>query len=78
MDCLLNGKPVESRELLSLALYSYSVFSTFKIQDQKIIGLNYHFERLHRDAHFLFGIDFDEKLVRLTLELFCKHNDNCI
>ena len=42
----LNGKPVTSDALLTLALTNYAHFTSMRVDDQRVRGLALHMDRL--------------------------------
>lgn len=60
----LNGRPVSTGELASLALYGYGHFTTMLVNDLRVRGLDLHTRRLSRDCRTLFDADLDLPRVR--------------
>lgn len=60
----LNGRPVSTGELASLALYGYGHFTTMLVTDLRVRGLDLHLERLRRDCHSLYNAELDIARVR--------------
>jgi branched-subunit amino acid aminotransferase/4-amino-4-deoxychorismate lyase len=60
----LNGAPVTSEQLKSLALVNYGHFTSMRVDDQQIRGLSHHLERLVRDCRKLFAAELDREQVR--------------
>ncbi|MEU6618792.1 aminotransferase class IV [Streptomyces sp. JL1001] len=61
----LDGKPVSTDDLLSLALTNVGHFTTFRVEsDSTVRGLSRHLDRLVRDCSAVFGVDLDTELVR--------------
>ncbi|WP_116244757.1 aminotransferase class IV family protein [Nocardiopsis sp. FIRDI 009] len=60
----LNGRPVNTGELASLALHGYGHFTTMLVTDLRVRGLDLHTERLARDCRTLFGTEPDLPRVR--------------
>ncbi|GHE38224.1 aminotransferase class IV family protein [Streptomyces griseoaurantiacus] len=60
----LNGRPVTPDDLLPLALTNYGHFTSMRVDDQHVRGLDLHLERLVRDCRIVFGADLDPQLVR--------------
>lgn len=60
----LDGAPVTAAELESLALTSYGHFTSMRVDDGGVRGLDLHLARLSRDAKTLFGLDLDIGRVR--------------
>ncbi|MBZ5734140.1 aminotransferase class IV [Nocardioides sp. TRM66260-LWL] len=58
----LDGEVVDALPA-ELALYPYGVFTTFVVEDDGVVGLDAHLERLRRDAAALWGHDLDARLV---------------
>ncbi|WP_344465688.1 aminotransferase class IV family protein [Kitasatospora kazusensis] len=55
----LNGRPVRSEELRSLALTNYGHFTTLRVEGGRVRGLRLHVERLVRDCRVVFGAELD-------------------
>ncbi|MFE6177089.1 aminotransferase class IV family protein [Streptomyces sp. NPDC056464] len=60
----LNGKPVSSDELLSLALVNIGHFTTMRVEDGRVRGLPLHMERLTKDCKAVWGAELDTERVR--------------
>ncbi|WP_460757600.1 aminotransferase class IV [Myceligenerans cantabricum] len=60
----LDGTPVTAAELESLALTSYGHFTSMRVDDGGVRGLDLHLARLSRDAKALFDVDLDVDHVR--------------
>lgn len=61
----LDGKPVSTDDLLSLALTNLGHFTTFRVDsDGTVRGLSRHLDRLVRDCSAVFGVALDTELVR--------------
>ncbi|MCB5166485.1 aminotransferase class IV family protein [Streptomyces bambusae] len=60
----LNGEPVGTAQLQSLALTNYGHFTTMRVDDGRVRGLSLHMDRLRRDCRTLFGVDLDTGRVR--------------
>ncbi|NEE38650.1 aminotransferase, partial [Streptomyces sp. SID7982] len=61
----LDGKPVSTDDLLSLALTNVGHFTTFRVEsDSTVRGLSRHLDRLVRDCSAVFGVALDTELVR--------------
>ncbi|MFG2003445.1 aminotransferase class IV family protein [Spirillospora sp. NPDC048911] len=60
----LNGAPVTTDELKSLALVNYGHFTSMRVDNQRIRGFSHHLERLVRDCRTLFGSELDRQHVR--------------
>ncbi|MCE7079828.1 aminotransferase class IV [Streptomyces sp. ST2-7A] len=71
---LLDGRAVEPEELRALALTGYGHFTTLRVEDGRVRGLDLHLERLTRDGRALFGVAPDpgrvRELLRRSLGLF--------
>ncbi|MCY0922860.1 aminotransferase class IV family protein [Streptomyces sp. H27-G5] len=59
----LNGTPVSSEDLQTLALTNYGHFTSMRCDDGVICGLSLHMERLVRDSRLVFGADLDPERV---------------
>jgi branched-subunit amino acid aminotransferase/4-amino-4-deoxychorismate lyase len=61
----LDGRPVSSDDLLTLALTNYGHFTSMRVEDDhRIRGLSLHMERLVRDCKIVWGTDLDTARVR--------------
>src|SRR5699024_10150692 len=60
----LNGRPVSTGELASLALYGYGHFTTMLVTGLRVRGLDLHMDRLARDCRTLFNTELDIPRVR--------------
>ncbi|WP_440103171.1 aminotransferase class IV family protein [Streptosporangium sp. H16] len=60
----LNGTPVTSEALQSLALLNYGNFTSMRVQDQRTKGLSHHLDRLANDCRVLFDVSLDRERVR--------------
>ncbi|MFI1443285.1 aminotransferase class IV family protein [Streptomyces fructofermentans] len=60
----LNGRPVTPDAALTLALTNYGHFTSMRVDDQRVRGLNRHLERLVGDCRTVFGAELDQELVR--------------
>ncbi|MEU1466095.1 aminotransferase class IV family protein [Streptomyces sp. NPDC005727] len=60
----LNGRPVTPDALLTLALTNYGHFTSMRVDDQRVRGLDLHLERLVRDCRIVLGADLDPEMVR--------------
>ncbi|GAA0655161.1 aminotransferase class IV family protein [Kitasatospora atroaurantiaca] len=60
----LNGRPVRSAELQTLALTNYGHFTTMRVEAGRVRGLGLHLERLVRDCRAVFGTELDPERVR--------------
>lgn len=55
----LNGTPVSSEDLETLALTNYGHFTSMRCDSGVIRGLSLHMERLVRDSRLVFGTELD-------------------
>ncbi|XVU24256.1 aminotransferase class IV family protein [Actinoplanes sp. CA-054009] len=55
----LDGRPATAAELQTLALTNYGHFTSFRVEDRKVRGLELHLERLRRDCETTFGVALD-------------------
>lgn len=60
----LDGRPVTTDELQTLALTNYGSFTTLRVDDGRVRGLSLHLDRLVRDTQLLFGAELDRERVR--------------
>ncbi|MFE0458185.1 aminotransferase class IV family protein [Kitasatospora sp. NPDC058965] len=60
----LNGKPISPDDLQTLALTNYGHFTSMRVEDGRVRGLDLHFARLQRDCRAVFGVDLDLEAVR--------------
>jgi branched-subunit amino acid aminotransferase/4-amino-4-deoxychorismate lyase len=60
----LNGRPVTPEALLALALTNYGHFTSMRVDNQRVRGLDLHMERLVRDCRTVLGADLDPERVR--------------
>lgn len=68
----MNGRPVEADKLRALGLYNYGHFTSMRVEEMRVRGLNLHMERLSRDARKLFGVDLDIDRVRHLARSFAE------
>ncbi|MFI6347806.1 aminotransferase class IV family protein [Streptomyces sp. NPDC050560] len=61
---LLDGRPVDPAALQTLALTNYGHFTTMRVTDRRVPGLDRHLERLGRDCRTVFGAELDPERVR--------------
>lgn len=61
---LLNGRPAEPEALTALALTNYGHFTTMRVDEGRVRGLDRHLERLVRDCGLVFGARLDPDRVR--------------
>ncbi|MGW6941374.1 aminotransferase class IV family protein [Streptomyces xanthophaeus] len=59
----LNGTPVSSEDLETLALTNYGHFTSMRCDSGVIRGLSKHMERLVRDARLVFGAELEPERV---------------
>jgi branched-subunit amino acid aminotransferase/4-amino-4-deoxychorismate lyase len=60
----INGKPADTADLASLALYGYGSFTSLIVNAGRVRGLGLHMERLRHDSMALFGAAVAEQDVR--------------
>ncbi|WP_317440648.1 aminotransferase class IV family protein [Streptomyces collinus] len=60
----LNGRPVTPEALLTLALTNYGHFTSMRVDNRRVRGLDLHMERLVRDCRTVLGADLDPDMVR--------------
>ena len=60
----LNGRPVSVEELQTLALTNYGHFTSFRVEEGRVRGLQMHLDRLDKDCQILFGVPLDAEYVR--------------
>ncbi len=60
----LNGGPARATDLAALALTGYGHFTTLRLADGRIRGLDLHLARLVRDCRVVFGAELDPARVR--------------
>ncbi|MBB1245657.1 aminotransferase, partial [Streptomyces durbertensis] len=60
----LNGHPVTTGELQTLALTNYGHFTTMRVRHGRVRGLALHLRRLTDDSRALFDADLDPDRVR--------------
>ncbi len=60
----LDGRPANVEELQALALTNYGHFTSFRVDDGRVQGLDLHLGRLVHDCRELFAADLDVDLVR--------------
>lgn len=60
----IDGRPVTASDLQALALVGLGHFTTLRVQDGGVRGLDLHLRRLARDARDVFQVGLDEDLVR--------------
>ncbi|MER8182303.1 aminotransferase class IV [Kitasatospora sp. NPDC094015] len=63
----LNGEPAEVRQVAALAMTNYGHFTTLRVADGQVRGLDLHLARLVRDCRLVFGAELDPELVRARL-----------
>jgi branched-subunit amino acid aminotransferase/4-amino-4-deoxychorismate lyase len=64
MTAELDGVPVTPEELEALALTAYGHFTSMRVDNGAVRGLDLHLARLARDAKALFGAELDTEHVR--------------
>jgi branched-subunit amino acid aminotransferase/4-amino-4-deoxychorismate lyase len=64
MTAELDGVPVTPEDLEALALTAYGHFTSMRVDNGAVRGLDLHLARLARDARALFGADLDTERVR--------------
>ncbi|WP_041833552.1 aminotransferase class IV [Actinoplanes sp. N902-109] len=74
---LLDGRPATVGELQALALTNYGHFTTFRVDDGRVRGLELHLSRLVHDCRALFAADLDVDLVRRFLRLATVGRPDC-
>lgn len=52
----LDGRPVSADELQTPALTNYGHFTSFRIEDGRVRGLQLHLDRLDQDCQTLSGV----------------------
>ncbi len=60
----LNGSPMGLEDLQALALTNFGHFTSMRVEDGRVRGLDLHFARLQRDCQALFDVDLDLDRVR--------------
>ncbi|MFE9427923.1 aminotransferase class IV family protein [Kitasatospora sp. NPDC006697] len=60
----LNGSPIGLADLQALALTNFGHFTSMRVEDGRVRGLDLHFARLQRDCQAVFGVDLDTDRVR--------------
>jgi branched-subunit amino acid aminotransferase/4-amino-4-deoxychorismate lyase len=60
----LNGEPANLKTVKALALTNYGHFTSMRVDDRRVRGLELHMERLARDCRTVFGTDLDTSRVR--------------
>ncbi|WFB10804.1 aminotransferase class IV [Streptomyces sp. LX-29] len=60
----LNGRPADADALRALGLTNYGHFTTMRVEDGRVRGLELHLERLARDCRTVFGVELDLERVR--------------
>ncbi len=60
----LNGRPVGVEQLQTLALTNYGHFTSFRVDDGRVRGLEMHLDRLDVDCRAVFGVPLDRARVR--------------
>ncbi|MEV4610978.1 aminotransferase class IV family protein [Kitasatospora sp. NPDC049258] len=63
----LNGEPAQVRQVAALALTNYGHFTTLRVADGRVRGLELHLARLVRDCRLVFGAELDPEQVRTRL-----------
>lgn len=69
----LDGRPVDSAQLMNLALTGYGHFTTMCLTARGVRGLTWHLERLAADCAALFGVALDVEHVRACLRRWRGH-----
>lgn len=64
MVSTIDGSPVSTRDLESLALTNFGHFTSFRVENGQVRGLQMHLGRLRRDARLVFGVQLDVAQVR--------------
>jgi branched-subunit amino acid aminotransferase/4-amino-4-deoxychorismate lyase len=73
MTAILNGISLTlEKELQSLMLYNYGVFTTFLFQGGKVKGLDLHLQRLQADCQALFGSKPSNLEIKQQLQRFLQ------
>lgn len=65
----LNGRPVTTQELQTLALTNYGHFTSFRVEQGRVRGFTQHLDRLARDSQTLFDFELDRDHVRHLVRL---------
>lgn len=60
----LNGLPIGSGTLQTLALVNYGHFTSMRVEDRAVRGLSLHLDRLARDCKKTFDVEMDRSQVR--------------
>jgi len=60
----LDGVPVTLEAMQALALTNYGHFTSMRVEDLRVRGLDLHLKRLRRDCQALFDADLDPERVR--------------
>ncbi|WP_109505403.1 aminotransferase class IV family protein [Nocardioides speluncae] len=60
----LEGAPVTVEQMQALALTNYGHFTSMRVENLRVRGLDLHLERLRRDCGVLFGASLDTDHVR--------------
>ena len=55
MDILIDGLPATADDLAHMALANYGAYTSFRVEDGGVRGLDLHLSRLDRQAVALFG-----------------------
>ncbi|MFG3495916.1 aminotransferase class IV family protein [Streptomyces sp. NPDC047928] len=63
----LNGRPATPEELRALALTNYGHFTTLRVEDGRVRGLDLHLRRLAQDCATVFGVPLDTDLTRTRI-----------
>lgn len=70
----LNGVPVDTEALQTLALVNYGHFTSIRVEQGQVRGLPLHLDRLSRDCQALFGTDIDRNRVRSYIRQVVDNN----
>jgi len=70
----LNGSPVSTEALQTLALVNYGHFTSIRVEAGKVRGLSLHMERLTRDCRAMFDAEIEQDQVRKFIRQAVSEN----
>ena len=74
---LIDGEPASADDLAYLAVVNYGAFTSFRVEESKVRGLDRHLARLEASAMALFGGPVGEARLRQLIRLAIADRDGC-
>ncbi len=76
-DILIDGAPASADDLAHVALVNYGAFTSFRVEDRGVRGLDLHLARLEASARALFGQAVGEARLRQLVRGAVQERGEC-